>query len=503
LVGLSALLIWLSAPWWTAALVWFALIELGFHLKGSLGKAIVGISVRFDRRTQYYLREVIGKLASLAVFGIGFLLVLSKEHLALHDFMAKTSVDRTGSPSSARRLASTLGLLVAVALAAYVGTRLGHMKQPLPTPLSASGQESKALSGITKQIPAVTTLYIYDRMNKLTAQGSGFLLDSEGLGVTNFHVLKGAYRAEARLGDERLYEILNVVDFDEEKDVLVFRIGRIIGGSIQLAHDLPHLALGSSRGLEVGDRIAIISSPEGLTNTVTDGLVSAIRGEGSERLLQITAPISPGSSGGPVFDLKGEVVGIATLQLRGGQNLNFAIPAEVIPKLSSSPQEIGLKDFYRLTRSIPSSEPAPPGSAGVAPEGNTTTTLTIEPLSGSFKGTVSNLNARLSADFKIVVRDDDGVLTGCMGVHRPLYGSGPLLGSVHGADVEFDVENASFSIHFRGRRSGDRILGTYRVVGATVPVQQGQFTLLRHGRTTFPKGSDASKNCPNDNDINP
>src|SRR5436309_3228694 len=83
------------------------------------------------------------------------------------------------------------------------------------------------------------------------------------------------------------------------------------------------LPAGGTSGLRVGDRIATISSPKGLANTVSDGLVSGIREEEGERLIQISAPISPGSSGGPVFDAAGRVVGIATLQMSEGQNLNF------------------------------------------------------------------------------------------------------------------------------------------------------------------------------------
>jgi len=100
-------------------------------------------------------------------------------------------------------------------------------------------------------------------------------------------------------------------------------LGKDIAKPLRLSRNFP----------EIGERVVVIGSPLGLEQTVSEGIVSAIRGIG--RLLQITAPISPGSSGSPVVNMKGEVVGVATLQFTQGQNLNFAVSAERISKMKS------------------------------------------------------------------------------------------------------------------------------------------------------------------------
>jgi hypothetical protein len=96
----------------------------------------------------------------------------------------------------------------------------------------------------------------------------------------------------------------------------------------------PAVALGSSRELKVGQKVYALGNPKGLEVTLSDGLVSALRGpDGVEPIIQTTAPISPGSSGGGLFDGDGRLVGITTLQRPDGQNLNFALPAEWVAEL--------------------------------------------------------------------------------------------------------------------------------------------------------------------------
>ena len=122
-------------------------------------------------------------------------------------------------------------------------------------------------------------------------------------------------------------------------------VGRQVGRNIEWPSDLPALVLGNSTDVRVGDRIATITSTEGLSSSVTDGLVSAIRSVGELRILQITAPVSPGSSGGPIFDMRGRVIGIAAFQLREGQNLNFAIPVEYLSQLRSQLSDLTFDQF--------------------------------------------------------------------------------------------------------------------------------------------------------------
>lgn len=156
------------------------------------------------------------------------------------------------------------------------------------------------------------------------ALGTGFVIDADGLIATNFHLVKGARRATITTADERTFTEVRVAAFDQAHDLAILRIP---------ARGLRPLRF--QRGeLEIGQPVVAIGNPIGLTNTVSDGLVSAVRriGPGLE-LIQISAPISSGSSGGPVLDDRGRVIGVATLQGREGQNLNFAVPISYLATL--------------------------------------------------------------------------------------------------------------------------------------------------------------------------
>jgi tetratricopeptide (TPR) repeat protein len=139
-------------------------------------------------------------------------------------------------------------------------------------------------------------------------------------------VIQGASSAEIKTADEKTYPITYIVAGDEQNDI------------IRLSVNIPSpdvYPLSLSQTIpEVGERIIVYGSPLGLENTVSDGIVSAIRDiPDYGRIIQITAPISPGSSGSPVLNMQGEVIGIASFQMVEGQNLNFAIPSEKISSL--------------------------------------------------------------------------------------------------------------------------------------------------------------------------
>jgi S1-C subfamily serine protease len=108
-----------------------------------------------------------------------------------------------------------------------------------------------------------------------------------------------------------------VLAYDKSRDVAIIKAHGV---------DFRTLTLGDSDRLQVGEEVVAIGNPLSLESTVSNGIVSAIRTVDEGKFVQITAPISPGSSGGPLFNMSGEVVGITTSHLVGGQNLNFAIP---------------------------------------------------------------------------------------------------------------------------------------------------------------------------------
>lgn len=179
----------------------------------------------------------------------------------------------------------------------------------------------------TSARPFVLLLRAYDASGTPIALGSGFI-GPDGRVITNAHVVAGAARVEVADAEGQL---LLTTTFAEALSTTVDLavLPRISGR----AHGLP-----LSRKLPpIGERIVVIGAPEGLTYTVTDGIVSGLRQMGSGSWVQISAPISPGSSGGPVLNRRGEVIGVSVATLRAGQNLNFAVPTKDVFALLNSP----------------------------------------------------------------------------------------------------------------------------------------------------------------------
>lgn len=167
---------------------------------------------------------------------------------------------------------------------------------------------------------------VYIETNR--GSGSGFIVDPKGWIVTNDHVIKGARRIHVGVGGEDAEIPAEVIAKWPELDLAVLSIE---GG------DLPFLPLGDPTAVEIGTEVYALGSPLGLRNSVSKGILSARRAEEGLELLQITAPVSPGSSGGPVLTANGEVLGVTVGYLSEGQNLNFAIPANYVYELLTNP----------------------------------------------------------------------------------------------------------------------------------------------------------------------
>lgn len=144
-------------------------------------------------------------------------------------------------------------------------------------------------------------------------QGSGFVVSSEGAALTNYHVIRGASRATAKFGDGMSTDVGGVLAIDREHDVAVIKLASAAKS---------FLLMGNSDRVRVGEELVAIGSPLGLQNTLSEGIVSGIR----NGIIQMSNPISPGSSGGAVFDRCNDVVGISVATVTAGQNLNFAVP---------------------------------------------------------------------------------------------------------------------------------------------------------------------------------
>lgn len=147
----------------------------------------------------------------------------------------------------------------------------------------------------------------------------------EGKIASNLHVIEGAARGYAKLiGQETNYDIEGISAVDPERNLVVLKIS---------AARPQILAIGNSDILQAGEPIYAVGNPQGMECAFSRGIVSSIRKVGSDKLLQITAPISPAISGGPVLNSTGEVIGISVATYKGGQNLNFAIPSKYLTVL--------------------------------------------------------------------------------------------------------------------------------------------------------------------------
>ncbi len=156
-----------------------------------------------------------------------------------------------------------------------------------------------------------------------TSYGTGFVLRERGLVVTNAHVVRGVSQVMVRTIDGALLASVDVLEADPDVDVAVLRVTGLAAPPLEAALDAP----------DVGTRVLAIGHPRGYEFTVSDGIVSARRSLDSHPdldLIQTTAPISPGSSGGPLLDLAGRVVGICSMTLMEGQNINFAVPVQQV-----------------------------------------------------------------------------------------------------------------------------------------------------------------------------
>ncbi len=202
--------------------------------------------------------------------------------------------------------------------------------------VAAASFQSFAQAGVPRLVEesksAVVTIMTYDNSNHEVSQGTGFFISSEGEIVTNHHVLGQAVRAVARISSGKNIPIATVVWDDSSSDLVCLKVTSSASfKSLKMATAAPR----------AGERVLVIGNPFGLEGTVSDGIISAVRDlPDIGGVIQITAPISPGSSGSPVLNLRGEVLGVATSYAIGGQNLNFAIPVTRVHSLSNSEPQL-------------------------------------------------------------------------------------------------------------------------------------------------------------------
>ena len=210
------------------------------------------------------------------------------------------------------------------------------MKRKLPQLLAvalllaftASVQAQETLPDLIRRVkPSVVSVVTYNAKNEALTSGSGFFI-RPGQVVTNLHVIDGADHAEVRTfeGKGKIYPVQGMLDMDEEGDltILSLNIPQDRTRSLDLSSTIP----------EEGESIFVIGNPLRLEGSISDGIVSAVREVPNlGKIIQITAPISHGNSGSPLFNMKGQVVGVVTMKIVNGQNINLALAASRVMEL--------------------------------------------------------------------------------------------------------------------------------------------------------------------------
>lgn len=239
------------------------------------------------------------------------------------------SVPKTASPMKSL---GWVGLGIAIAFAGFFAWRITTTHRSAAEPQPDTAQAAPLVQRKTSSVASaprprilsaqeifqmanssIALIETFDDEGHKLEQGSGFVVSDNGAVLTNYHVIRGASRATAKFGDGTSSEVNGVVGFDQSHDVAVLKLA---------SPSKAFLHLGDSDNVKVGQKLIAIGSPLGFQNTVSEGIASGLR----NGIIQMSDPISPGSSGGAVFNSYGKVIGISVATITAGQNLNFAVP---------------------------------------------------------------------------------------------------------------------------------------------------------------------------------
>ena len=222
-------------------------------------------------------------------------------------------------PQTRRKNATHATLAHSGRFFAYFGPSANSADIVAPTPTRTRASEVAKMA-----FPSTVLVFIEDRNGQPLSIGSGFVLDT-GAVVTNLHVIEAGARGYVKeINSDTRHAIDGFLRADVLHDLAILSVPSLSAPKLKLASDSP----------AVGDTVYAIGNPRGLEGTFSQGNISAIRRLDSDTIFQITAPISPGSSGGPVLNERGEVIGIAVATFKGGQNLNFAVPSSYLERVA-------------------------------------------------------------------------------------------------------------------------------------------------------------------------
>jgi hypothetical protein len=252
-----------------------------------------------------------------------------------------------------------LGIVAVLCVGILIGVRRQSSDQSASGPSKiVSGAQEKAADKSEKPSPTapakLTTAQIADRATpsvvivenfnedgEKSGQGSGYVFSGDGVIITNYHVIRGAKSLNVKVPGGDPYRVDSLLGYEIDHDVAALQVS---GSS------LPALSTETIEEPKVGDRVVAIGAPLGLESTVSEGIVSALRDAGTMHIIQTTASISPGSSGGPLLNEYGKVIGLTTSTVRDGQSLNFVVSARHISELLGRRQPMSLEEMLNQTQ---------------------------------------------------------------------------------------------------------------------------------------------------------
>lgn len=266
--------------------------------------------------------------------------VFLREDLALMSCTALSLTPKGGGET----LVASLYLRGLVSGSALRATRFAGALNAGKTPLTAAELYARSAS-------AVLFVEVYDSAETLAADerfatGSAFFVTGDGVAVMTYHELDGAYAARVTTAEGKRYAVTGVLYYDSFRDVAVVRVDRT-GPDGETVRFFPYLDLGDPDAVAPGDTLYTVSNPQRLTGSVSDGVAAAVRrvvDDPAYPCIQTSAPISGGSSGGPLFDRFGSVVGVIYASYTSGQNLNLAAPVDCLNGVAFTGEGVPLAD---------------------------------------------------------------------------------------------------------------------------------------------------------------
>ncbi len=262
-------------------------------------------------------------------------------------------------------VAGSLALLLGFLVPSACAEQPSLLSDKLTAPQDATLQTGLSGEQIVEHVsPSVALILVGQGGEQATAVGSGVIVKPDGILLTALHLVKGADTVQVRLKNGEIYDRVELIGTDERRDIAALHI---------TASGLPAVSFVGTSEVKPGQAVMVVANPMGLAWSASSGVLSAQRladdipaaGSGY-RLLQFTAPVSPGSSGGVLVDEKGRALAIV-IGSRGGQNLNFAVPLESVLGLADGTTKLAFRSGGELRLKKGEKVPTPPAAAPISP----------------------------------------------------------------------------------------------------------------------------------------